>query len=723
MPVPLKSLIKWPLRKGHAFLRGGRIAAVRFAANGGVHPSLRRSWLLNQVDWDRVGLAKADFDGLARFTSEGKFEHTRYWIDREDLAWYRQTDPFGSHGDLVERADRILAGSLQLAGAEANVDPVSVPWRRDPATGESIWAGWAATRPRRDLDTRFWIELNLHRHFAPVARAGLISGDGRYDGYLRRQWSRWLRHNPPIDEEYISDGLELALRVLAWTDVLFLRSGSAFPASDVLVLLALVARYGAMIEHQCEGNKNRNNHLAAEAWGLFFIGTMYPELESSSRWRDKGLAVLSEAAAEQFTGAGVHVEQALGYQLFVTELTASALCLANRNRIAVPSVIKDRLSACAAYLSALRRQDGTMPPYGDEGMPFFSPTGETRVRSERVLTLLRSALDGHHPEPAQPWAEESFWLIGRGAWTAAVPGEGANGFDSRSFDDHLILRGKATHVHFDCGAHGLGKRAGHGHDDALSFDYFHDRVAWVSDAGTYTYLRGGRHREYFAGALAHSGVLYNGRGAARMVAQGSFGWLQKADATLVNAGRSAHFCWGVGRHLGCADDKNWFPVIERFLILCDQGVLLVVDICSPERPGTIDSLLHLEPSVMVQSRENGALLRKDDKRLCVLTTASQDQEITVHRGEDPMLPGWHSPDYGVLLPTSVLRIRSRVAGRFWRVTVLIPDVSDQECTLEVSERSPTRLRCWVRTATERNAWELDLAARSVSEAELNPQCQ
>lgn len=708
-----KRLAKWPLRKLRAGWRRGRVAGARSMAAMGLFPGLGTSRLKRVIAWERIGLRADDFTGLADHVARTKFDAIGYWISREDLDWYRREDPFGSHREAVALAEEILSGAVPLAGCGTVQLGTRIPWTHDPVTGKPLWTARGALRPRRDIDTRFWVELNLHRHFAPVARAGLITGAEKFAAYIGNQWTDWLRSNPPIDEEYVSDGLELSLRVLNWTHVLFLLGAAPFGRQRVLRLLSLVARYGDMIEQQCDGNSNRNNHLAAEAFGLYFIGTLYPELEAAPRWRDKGLQVLAEVAEEQFSDDGVHVEQALGYQFFVAELLVAALRLAQRVGHRVPDRIPQRLDACTQYLSALARKDGSMARYGDEGMVLFSPTGAFDVDARRILTVLRALVWNQHPEQDAQWSEEAFWFAGQGQGMSDLAPEARDEIRTRVFDrGHAVLQTNDAHVHFDCSRHGLGKRAGHGHDDALSFDYHHAGQTWIGDIGTYTYLRRGLYRAYFAGAQGHSGVLFNGRGAGVMVPNGSFGWLQKADAMVLGHGRIDGCAWAAGRHLG-ADEHSlqWFPVVDRYLVLTPNGALLVVDWCEVEHVGELDNLLHFGPDTALTCEPHRVLAQRSNAFLQILSCSSTSQAVTVHSGADAETPGWYSPRYGSVVPAPVLRFRSKSQGVFWRVMALLPGT--EATSLQVEKRGGASLVCSIVSPRHPGSWVIDRDAVDV----------
>ena len=697
------------------------MCAARLTARSGLVPSLSRAQLKGIVDWGQVGTASGDLVGLGQFVLRGKFQSLRYFLNVEDLSWFRANDPFGNHHIAVKQADAILAGDIPLAGLEAVACGTEIDWNKDPVSGEPIWRNLGAIRPRRDLDTRFWVELNLHRHFLPVARAGLITGDPRYGAYIRAQWSQWLHSNPPIDEEYISDGLELGLRVVVWTHCLYLLGEQFLGPREALRMLALVARYGALVERQCLENTNRNNHLVAEAFGLFFIGLMYPELEPAARWRETGLSVLSDAAAEQFTADGVHREQALGYQLFVTEFLLATVQLASRNGIAIPPQISDCLRACATYLAHLVRSDGSFPSYGDEGMPFFSPTGCTRVEPLRIASLLEGVLDPDVPSAGDnPWREEVFWWSGRRQAARSVDAhiDHAQTPTVKEFSGHVVLANAQAHVHFDCSRHGLGKRAGHGHDDALHLDYFAHGITWLADAGTYTYLRNGPYREYFAGAHGHSGVLYDGHGAGVMVKTGSFGWLRKAHAEVSAFGQESGFLWARGRHLGVEDNGElWFPALERFVVLTSKGWLLVIDSCA-DRSGTIDSIWHLHPQLTPDRNTTDPTFYADGKTLRFFTAGSGPQQISLHHGDDPELPGWYSPAYGLREPTWVLRTRAQANKDFWRATLWMPSsVPSGRIAFDVTPENSGELVCTIQEGADRHVFNVDRGECSISTVE------
>src|SRR5581483_7163636 len=176
-------------------------------------------------------------------------------------------------------------------------------------------------------------ELNRHQHLVTLAKAWLLTGDVRYAQELISQWYAWKQANPyPLGINWASS-LEVAFRSLSWiwVDQLLVNCPQASDQfrSDLLRGLAFHGRY---TERYLSTYFSPNTHLLGEAAALFFIGTLYPQISSAGRWKNKGFEIVLQEAERQVRPDGVYFEQTLYYHVYALDLFLHVRLLASRNQ-------------------------------------------------------------------------------------------------------------------------------------------------------------------------------------------------------------------------------------------------------------------------------------------------------------------------------------------------------------------------------------------------------
>lgn len=662
--------------------RALRIARQRLLYR--LNPQLieRKRFLSSAIDWGRIGLKSGDDSGLVLYSRKSKFRSsTRYLVDEEDLAWFKNRNPYGNHRKILSEADKIRQHRIRLAGSPRIELGTPIGWNRDPVTGSRFPSSIFSVFPDPRIDSRLRIELNLHRHFTILATAWNISGNSTYATELLSQLVHWMRFYPPVDDNHINDGLENSIRIFSWTHCLFLLSD--FPIDRVIYtsLLARIHRLTWLVEKNYNAGGQPNNHQIGEAFCLFFVGLLYPEFEISSSWIEKGINYLKTNLQCQFLPGGVHAEQSSSYHLFVLEIYILTLLLAIRNNITLDKEFQRKIEEATEYVQYITKPDFTYPQIGDEGFRFFCPTDTCIFRASPFLAL--GATIFKRPDMAKMasfWSEDAFWRAGRPQFFADLLRSETSMPESRKIFQaagHLAYRSEWTsdafYVHFDFGPHGLGSRAGHAHDDALSFEFHALGEDLVVDTGTYTYVASDPLRGYFRSARGHNAILLDGNGPARL-ARGQFGWEKTVTPELRDYGTNKEITWLSAAHSAFSCDASQIEVERSVLITRDRYILLI-DRISGSGEHTIETLLHLHPNLNVQANERPYIFIGTKAILEIRADFSSKAQTTLHIGEDPDLPGWFSPSYGTVLPAPVVRFCAQTQLPYFQVTALIPHLN------------------------------------------------
>ncbi|MHB8762741.1 MAG: alginate lyase family protein [Deferrisomatales bacterium] len=639
------------------------------------------------IDWDAVGGAAEPETRLDGYLGGRKWDRVAHLVSEADLAWYAQHDPFADHGDTVARAEQILDHRIEVAGLGVVDCGRRIDWARDPVSGARYPSGLFSVYPNPATDGRFRTELNLHRHFPILAKAALITGDSRYAEELCRQWRGWRRQSPPVDDTFLSDGLELASRACAWTHCLRLLRSANVPEDFLLDMLDTTWRYGRLLDKNFNAASSGNNHQVAEAFGLFFLGLMYPELRPSDRMRARGMEQLHLQALNQFHEDGVHKEQSSNYHMFVLECFLTAMLLCERNAVEFPEPARERVERAADYLLHLAKPDGSVPMLGNAGFKFFCPTGDPSFHPRTLLAVAARVFQRADLATAAGEAsEEVFWFLGRDGLEVlrdlrerGAMRRGGLGFFPQG--GHTVARfgegPEASYLHFDCGHQGLPPRAGHGHDDALSFVFSARGQDFVVDPGTFTYMRSDPLRKHLRGARGHSCVVIDGQGPADP-GVGMFGWDRTAEASLLDAAADDEVSWFRGCHEAYPGIR-----VERAVLFREGRYLVILDHVRGNGKHTVETLLPLAPDLRVESGDQTFRCRGTSSDLLVGAVASRVLSATMHRGAEETQPSWYAPAYGRVCETSTLRWFADAELPFRQATVLLPIAANLSSSLAI----------------------------------------
>jgi hypothetical protein len=217
---------------------------------------------------------------------------------------------------------------------------------------------------------------------------------------------------------------------------------------------------------------------------------------------------------------GVPAEQAFGYLPFVWELLLLPFLLAEDAGVATPGSVRDRLAASLEFARAVRRDDGTPPPIGDDDDGRILLADESASRLDLVGDALAAWLgrDGLAGGGA-PLAH----LLTGGVPPARRADDGERVFDSGGY---TVWRHGAQLVTLDHGPLGLGTLAAHGHADALSVTITRGADGVVTDPGTLAYQEDAAARALCRSTPVHSTVHFGGRSQSEML--GPFLWGRRA---------------------------------------------------------------------------------------------------------------------------------------------------------------------------------------------------
>jgi hypothetical protein len=498
--------------------------------------------------------------------------------------------------------EALLAGRLQALGGRWQFTDDAACWHTAPDTGRVWPLGFFG-----DIDHRAGNPVGDARVMWEPARLQQLLPLARLPGgpaCLARQLASFVAANPPWRGIHFVSAMECALRIIAVCHAVD-EARVAFPPEHPVwtAVLRLVTSHARLIERRLSLHSSAGNHTIAEAAGLVYAGTLFPELPRAARWRETGHALLAQELDRQVLPDGAGIEQAFCYLRFIVELGTLVRDLEAARGRTGQSALEAAVERGSAFLAAVARADGSLPPVGD-------------------------ADDGCALAPGyRPW-----W---RPARAPAATGTGYSLWREANPEGLAVL--------FDHGPLGMPPACGHGHADALALLVDAGGRPLLVDPGTGTYTGDIIWRRYFRSTLAHNTVTIDGRDQA--VQESPFQWSAPYAATLVSRVQREGALWLLARHDGYRSRgvTHW-----RGVALREGGTLLVFDHLAGS--GRHAAVVRWHVAGEVQRQTDGRYRLETDKVLEIRGA----QSVGSTRGDEHAPLGWRSTSYGQRSPIWVL---------------------------------------------------------------------
>jgi hypothetical protein len=586
---------------------------------------------------------------------------------------------------ILEQADQICAHRFDLLGYEQIDYGKEIDWHAD-----LVHAKRAPRKPFNQVryldfgevgDSKVTWELNRHQHLVTLAKAYRLSGDTKYAGELSAQWKHWHLKNPyPVGINWASS-LEVAFRSLSWIWLRFLIDGSTALTDEFhREWLEALGTSGRHIERYLSTYFSPNTHLLGEAVALFLIGTLCPELESASRWRQRGWELVLQQARSQVQADGFHFEQSTYYHVYALDFFLHTRLIAARNGFAVPEAFDSTLQRMMNVLCLFGRA-GIPPRFGDDdGGRVFDGR---RNRAEHLLDPLAAGAvlfrRGDFKFVAGDIREETVWLLGEAGirefdhLPVAEPSSQSVALSASGF--HLMADAATSQqLVVDAGPQGAAT-AGHGHADALGITLNSAGRALLIDPGTFEYVGADGAREAFRGTAAHNTLTVDRQNQAE--AKGPFAWTNLPTCKAEKWITGENFDLFVGSHDGYARLQH-IVLHRRWIFGLKSRFWLVRDLALGSGHHRLDLNWHLSPELNVRDPKNEIFrFGKDDDQGIAIVTANDSGWTREVRSES-----W-SPAYGRKEPAPVLNFSTVAQLPAEFVTLLVPMSAEQSAVGEL----------------------------------------
>lgn len=541
----------------------------------------------------------------------------------------------------LDDAAAILREGSRVFGTRAPTG-FHAPWNVDPLTGkewpqlEKWWRIDIRTDDRMS-DVKWVWEAARHRDLVVLARAAVLEPDGAWVGELEAALKAWLDQCPPELGVNWYSSLELALRAIAWAQVLSLVGDELAPDVRSGMDAQLVASaHHILVELPYTLSSMKNNHLLGDGLGLVVIGRLFPDHPASGRWQRLGDAVFLKQLERHMHPDGSMIEDSLSYHRFVLEM------LLVRALVGGADVrVEKALVSASEHLRQLGALDGDVPQFGDwdEGrvLADSAPAGDVAGAAWAGLAL------GGWLVEAVNWQryDELAWYIshhvaGNGRELQPTPRIRQCGYFQ------VVERGPWK-IWFK-----TGTGSSHQHADITSL-WIMKNGAWVvREPGTGTYNGDLIVRNGFRTSVGHP--VWRPVGGDQLGPHRAFRWLKTPKtsraAPVETADGVAMSAW----HDAFSESNGR---VCRFVLVSEEGVA-VRDFV--ERPGEGVMTIPLGPGAR-------------------LTDFVGLHDATEHRGSaDPFL-GWESSTYGEWRPATWLEVPVPSEDFEWGVAILSDGVA------------------------------------------------
>lgn len=547
---------------------------------------------------------------------------------------------------LQHRYSYLALGEIEL-GEEIN-------WNREYKRGIDtplLFGPWMDYRDTASFgDFKYFWELPRFQHLIILAKAYYLTDEEKYAEEVIKQIKSFVKQSPYLLGVNWVVPMEASIRLvsISWITV-FLKEYLTKNAGLCALIEQIVKSHVDYVARNYAAYSSANNHLIAEAAGVFIASLCFGRLKKMRTHRRKAYDILCREITLQHYADGANKEQAIHYQLFAFEFLLLAGLLGRANGVDFPAQYWEMLEKNAGFIAAIANDDCSLPEIGD------SDDGKALVLSETDRNIVQSILAtsavlferGDFKAKARNFDEVSFWLLGN---------KGRDQFDALSAESvaarnafeqsgYYILGGSNStkaKVIFDCGPLGLEPIAAHGHADSLSFILSAYGRAYFIDPGTYTYIANNPFRNYFRSTVAHNTVVVDGQSQSQIA--GPFLWSHKANSFLEEYVNDASHDRVVGWHDGYQRLQD--PVIHRRSIEFNKRseIVEINDVLEAGSSHEIAIYFHLAPKCEVDKLEKNRWLITNDSKTVELVTDNK-LNCKVIKGSEEPLAGWASSAY------------------------------------------------------------------------------
>ncbi|MCB9290588.1 MAG: alginate lyase family protein [Lewinellaceae bacterium] len=562
-----------------------------------------------------------------------------------------------------------------------------IDWHKDIISGTSFPPDYSYsidTRTEKHGIVKVTWEANRLQFLTHICLQYRYSGDKKYLQRFVDMVRSWKEANPYLRGVNWYSNIEVNLRIITWFlcwEILevpqLCEKDPAFKKFVDGLWLPLIYLHGLHADKHPSKFSSSNNHLIAEASGLFIAGA-YWNFPRSKKWVRKAQEILEREIQLQHSPNGINREEASEYIQFITDFFLIAFIVGERTGHPFSDAYRQMLKKIFDYIYHLMGQSGKVPYYGDDddGHTFVLAHGKPGNNFKALLAAGAVLFK----DPALKAKAGAFGLKNE----VLFGPEGKAVFENLPREEirpqtrlypeegHFLIKtgenGREVYLHIDTAPLGYLSIAAHGHADALSFFLEVDGKPYITDVGTYTYHSEPEWRAYFKGTLAHNTIRVDEQDQASNA--GPCLWVEHYQPHLAFYSEDEQKVIVKGSHDGYAA----LGVTHTRAYEFDKktGAITITDNLESDGHHIYEIPFHLHPEIRAEQVSPGEFaLSPSGGREVRLRLDESLQPRLIRGAEEPIL-GWYSPSFLQKEPTTVIYSRFEKEGNFQLTTIIEP---------------------------------------------------
>lgn len=658
-------------------------SAYESALNDILYPKLEgtvlsdRRFFTSVLNLDSKGLEEVRLATESGDWNKARKEFVRYLKTRDIPVWHFNWRDAASEFSRVPGYDTSVADARSSNYLEA----VHIPYQ----FGDTV--DWMCNPTPNKYKEWTW-HLSYHDWWNTLRQAYWATGNEKYAQAFVKQMRSWISQSPRPDfharVEYSRwRSIETGIRMYdAWPNAFF-----GFLASPSFDDDSIVEMVKSFYEHglHLRAYYRTHNWLAKEMYGLFTIGTIFPEFRESEEWKDFASEKMRiEIGTQFYSEDGMQTELSPGYHIGTQRNIYGLYKLGSKN--AYPFG-KDQIAGLENTYDAVFKimmPDRRTPAHNDSG---WSDAAKVLSEGLDIFTeredwryAITSGKEGRTPEFDSVWMPWCGWYVMRSGWNA---------------DD--------MYAFFDVGPFG----AGHQHEDKLSMILSAYGNLLLTEGGTYAYDTS-EWRKYIQSARAHNVSRVDGKDQSRRSV------VAKPDIKVNDEKQKNRRIFRDGYEFGEGWYSDGFGVDNevkvtqyRALLWVKDRYWLVFDYFTPEDDieHRYETWFHLNTnSFTVPEGLNGVCGNEPGKaNLSVLCFRPSSVADVVLAQEEPEVQGWKSEQGASVyecVPSVTPVFRSKGSGNQIHPYILYPTEPEQELPLSEIRMTEGKLEVLYKDGTK-----------------------
>lgn len=421
---------------------------------------------------------------------------------------------------IIERADDVLNNKFILFFKRPYFTEGKINWHVNPFN-DAVWPRskhWSQFNYFVDElgDIKSVWELSRFSWAYDLARAYIITKDGRYSEKFWMLFESWMEQNHPnLGVNWVS-GQECAIRLMACCFSLFAFlddiSTTKKRLKDFTKFVAVhMKRIEGFIGHAI---RQKTNHSILEATGLYTVGLLFPFMKKADIWKNKGKKILIKEILRQIYDDGSYVQHSMNYHRLMLQAVTWALMIAQNKDDAFPNEFIDRVNKSVMFIYQMQDScTGRVPNYGANDGALILPLNNCDYLDYRpAIQACYYALNKKKIFADGQFMEDLLWLFGPESLNAEMKDikRTSSRFDAGGY---YTLRQKGNWAMLRC--HSYIDRVSQ--VDMMHLDFWADGENLLRDCGSYRYFVPDEPKmeEYFKSIYAHNTVIIDGQSPLR----------------------------------------------------------------------------------------------------------------------------------------------------------------------------------------------------------------